>query len=220
MTHNKNSVKIFSLNCQSLRPKMEHLKEDPMVFLSDIICISETWLDSDLIREELLLPGYDLHLNSVGKGRGLAVYFKRDKGNWSCDLKKTDYQITKVTFNRLDVISIYRSSDSKISEVLDSLVKMLDFSKIILLCGDFNICYQMSRDNLLIRTLEDIGFRQLVMEATHIKGGHIDHVYILGKHSVNADISLYSPYYCAKDHDAVISTVNVGDEICETIDPN
>ena len=33
MAHDKNSVKIFSLNCQSLRPKMKHLKDDPMVFL-------------------------------------------------------------------------------------------------------------------------------------------------------------------------------------------
>ena len=86
-----------------------------------------------------------------------------------------------------------------------------------MLCGDFNLCYQMNRDNLLIRTLEDIGFKQLVTEATHIKGGHLDHMYILGKESVNADFSLYSPYYCAKDHDAIISTVSINDGIGETM---
>ena len=217
MAHDKNVVKIFSLNCQSLRHKVKHLREDAMVFFSDIICVSETWLDSDIISDDLLLPGYELHLNSNGRGKGIAVYYKGDKGNWSSDVKKPNFQITKVEFSNLDVISLYRSSNSKISEVLGSLVGMLDFSKINLLCGDFNVCFQTNRENLLIRSLENIGFKQLVTEATHIKGGHIDHVYILGKDSLDTDLSLYSPYYCAKDHDAIVSTINITEEVDSTM---
>ena len=40
-------------------------------------------------------------------------------------------------------------------------------------------------------------------EATHINGGHIDHVYLKTEESMNASVELYSPYYTAKDHDAL-----------------
>ena len=56
--------------------------------------------------------------------------------------------------------------------------------------------------------LENTGFAQLVSEATHYKGRHIDHVY--SNHDVKCiqvDVSLYSPYYLAKDHDAICITL-------------
>ena len=38
---NKNScLKILSLNCQSLKPKIKHLKDDPILNKSDVICLS------------------------------------------------------------------------------------------------------------------------------------------------------------------------------------
>ena len=56
--------------------------------------------------------------------------------------------------------------------------------------------------------LEHAGFAQLVHEATHFKGGHIDHVYSNHNPSqLNVGISLYSPFYLAKDHDAICITV-------------
>ena len=56
--------------------------------------------------------------------------------------------------------------------------------------------------------LEQAGFSQQVHEATHFKGGHIDQVYSNHNPSqVNVVISLYSPYYLAKDHDAICITV-------------
>ena len=59
-------------------------------------------------------------------------------------------------------------------------------------------------------TLEALGFKQLVQEATHIKGGLIDHVYIRESGTIGGvDCSLYSPYYCAMDHDALLTTVHL-----------
>jgi hypothetical protein len=43
----------------------------------------------------------------------------------------------------------------------------------------------------------------LVREATHIEGGHIDHVYLRTDESMSATVEIYSPYYTAKDHDAI-----------------
>ena len=79
-----------------------------------------------------------------------------------------------------------------------------------MICGDFNVCYNLNRNHKLIATLESFGFRQLVQEATHIKGGWIDHVYIREiEMNMSVDCSLYSPYYCAMDHDALLTTINL-----------
>ena len=61
------------------------------------------------------------------------------------------------------------------------------------------------KNNRLIKRLEDLGFQQLIKEATHFAGGHIDHIYV--NHQAVVDVSLYSPYYCAKDHDALLAVV-------------
>ena len=81
---------------------------------------------------------------------------------------------------------------------------LLNKSKFTVICGDFNLCYVDDKDNEVTKMLENNGFKQLVDEATHFLGGHIDHVY--SNHNTQeyeVDIKLYSPYYLAKDHDAV-----------------
>ena len=73
------SLKIFSFNIRSLNENLEDLKYDPTIKFSDIICLSETWLTTDSDVNGLKLHDYDLHLNSVGHGKGIAVYFNADK---------------------------------------------------------------------------------------------------------------------------------------------
>ena len=52
-----------------------------------------------------------------------------------------------------------------------------------------------------------MGFNQLVREATHILGGHKDHVYWKNDNGVWIDpqLELSSPYY--SDHDALCITL-------------
>ena len=93
---------------------------------------------------------------------------------------------------------------------MKEIEQMIQWDQTTLICGDFNICYVSDRKNKLLSALEYLGFTQLVQEATHIKGGLIDHVYIRDVRNIaNADCSLYSPYYCAMDHDAILTTVNL-----------
>ena len=74
-------------------------------------------------------------------------------------------------------------------------------------CGDLNICYLSNRNNRIIKFLEESGFSQLMNEATHIKGGHIDHFYYKLGENIAKDPSIfrYSPYY--SDHDATCATI-------------
>ena len=63
-------------------------------------------------------------------------------------------------------------------------------------------------DDQLISSLPELGFEQQVSDVTHIKGGLMDHVYYRGRGvSYNAEVSLYSPYYTALDHDALFVTL-------------
>jgi exonuclease III len=211
MGKNENpGVKTFSLNCQSLKPKIKHIRDDPVVRQSDVICLSETWLPSDQRDEALDIDGYELHTNSFGHGRGLATYFRKDKFKHSGDVKEATFQLTKLTSQNVDVISVYRSNGAKLKELSDQLLRIFDPFKTTLVCGDLNICYIADRNNKLIKTLEDHGFEQFVKEATHIQGGLIDHAYVYKtRDSVDVDVSLYSPYYCAKDHDAILIHLDV-----------
>ena len=75
------------------------------------------------------------------------------------------------------------------------------------ICGDFNICYQATRNNRITKYLENNGFTQSVREPTHIKGRQIDHFYFKQGNNFleNPIISRYSPYY--SDHDAICATL-------------
>ena len=210
---NENCLKIFSLNCQSLRGKIEHLREDKIVTTSDVICLSETWLMSDENIDNIKIDGYVLQLNGVGRGKGVATYFRQNIFHHSQDIKERYFQLTKLISESLDVISLYRSHEGQIDQLLNEITDIISWEKTTLICGDFNICYNKHSSNKLIETLENYGFKQLVQEATFIKGSLIDHVYLreCGTRS-NVDCCLYSPYYCAMDHDALLTTVCIREE--------
>ena len=111
-------------------------------------------------------------------------------------------QVTKFKSPELDVINVYRSSDGNSLELLNRISEMLTVEKPTLISGDFNICMLNHEKNRISKGLSQNGFCQMVKEATHIRGGHIDHVYWKDEYSVWKDLNLelYSPYY--SDHDA------------------
>ena len=105
----------------------------------------------------------------------------------------------------IDIISVYRSKDGNTRILSEELLKLLHPEKVTVIFGDFNICLKVDKQNTLIKSLEEQGFTQFVTEATHLKGGHIDHAYIREEvQNLEVNVSIYSPYYCARDHDAVL----------------
>ena len=116
--------------------------------------------------------------------------------------KQTNMLLTKFTSSELDVINVYRSSNGNSVELLNNMIAMLTIGKPVLITGDFNICMMNHQKNRMSKGLEIKGFRQMIKEATHIRGGHIDHVYWKDENGVWKDpqLELYCPYY--SDHDA------------------
>ena len=64
-----------------------------------------------------------------------------------------------------------------------------------------------NRNNKVTHWLEENEFAQLMKDATHIKGRHIDHFYFRPSSNIteNASVHRYSPYY--SDHDAICVTI-------------
>ena len=121
--------------------------------------------------------------------------------------------MTKLSSENMDIINVYRSKDGNLNTLSELLVTLIAPEKTTVVCGDVNICFKSDRNNNLIKTLEENGFKQFVKEATHIQGGLIDHAYVKkGSNAVGVDVCLYSPYYCAKDHDALLITLDFSTE--------
>ena len=178
------------------------LQQDQTILKSTIIALTETWL----VRTELEIDGYKSHFNSIGPGKGIAVYMKDDNFKVILDIKQEKMQLTKLESQELEVIIVYRSEQGNTSELLCHLQNMIRQDVATVICGDFNICYQTNKNNRITKYLEKNGFTQSVGEPTHIKGRQIDHFYFKpGKNiTENPIIYRYSPYY--SDHDAICAT--------------
>ena len=201
---NETLIKIASLNCMNLINNHEDIICDKTLMESTIILFSETWLDQET---ELNINGYKAHYNSIGAGKGLAVYMKNDNYHPTIDIKQEKIQITKLQSRELEIITVYRSEQGNSMELLQHLKVMIETTVATIVCGDFNICYNASRNNRVTQYLENNGFKQMMKEATHIKGRIIDHFYFKPGKGISEKVSIfrYSPYY--SDHDATCATV-------------
>ena len=178
---------------------------DKTILQSTLIAFSETWLDEET---KPMIDGYKSHFNSVGQGKGLAVYFKEAIFTHVVDIKKETMQLTKLKSASLEVIAVYRSNQGNTGELLEHLIELITPEANTVICGDFNICYFATRNNRITKYLETNGFKQLVKEATHIQGRLLDHFYTRICHNDQHSTSVYrySPYYA--DHDAICTTIN------------
>jgi exonuclease III len=196
-------TRVSLLNARSIRPQFEHIKMDSTLEMSDAICLTETWLWNDEDKSKFQLDGFKVHHNCAGRGKGVSVYYKESKFAHKQDVTEEQIQITKLTGKNFELISVYKAPKGNDSELKNHFKNMIDLKKPTLVCGDFNMCYIESKRNQSTTYLLQNGFKQIVREATHIEGGHIDHVYLRTDESLSATVEIYSPYYTAKDHDAI-----------------
>ena len=194
-------VRVSSINARSLRKHMQDISKDPTLLRSDLICIQETWIDTEEEQEIYNLDGYTKYLNSQGRGKGLAIYIKKNKFKYVSDFKSPNMQISKVTSERMDVISVYRSQEEPLVSLTNQVEALLDPHKTTLVVGYFNFCYKNSQ-NEFSNFMSHSKFNQLVEAPTHVEGGLLDHAYFkfVGDER-KATVELCSNYY--SDHDTV-----------------
>ena len=60
-SHCDKHLRILYYNARSLLPKLDELHALITIKNTHIVCIVETWLSSDILHNELQLPGYQVH---------------------------------------------------------------------------------------------------------------------------------------------------------------
>ena len=152
------------------------------------------------------LKEYTLHLNSNGRGKGLATYYMENKFLRTKDVTMEALQVSILESENLCVITLYRSrNDNTLGQVLQENIPAV---KNCLVIGDFNICSRKFPNHEVFAILKSLGFKLLLTEATHFDGGHLDQAWlrVMRRKEDLFSMELYSPYYNMKDHDALLFT--------------
>ena len=190
----------FSLNIRSLAKNHCHLlRTYPKG--AGLLALQETWCHNDQDPTQFAIPGYNLHLVSHGRGKGIATYYKEEFEVTGVKSRLT-YQMCKVSKADFDVINIYRSQDANTVDFLNDLKDLIDNdeSRPCIILGDFNWNYPQRQGNCAINLIESWSFHQIIKASTHIGGGLLDHIYIKNFPSLPEALITY-PYF--SDHAAI-----------------
>ena len=199
----KEGTRIAALNIMNLRNSHRYLVQDPTLKFADIVCLSETWMNEG--EEGFAMEGYEVAYNSVGAGKGVAAFYKAEVFRVKNDCRLERAQMSMFESPEVDVIVVYRSQGQNLEEIADKVDVWRDPAKLTVVCGDMNVCLKKEARNKLTVELESMGFAQLNEEATHIGGGHIDHMYVSREAIGRATLERYTPFY--SDHDALCLTI-------------
>ena len=195
-------MRIGFLNCRSMKNKFKHLKADKSLLKSDVIVLTETWLEPKQMEKDYELENFSKSLSSKGRGKGIAVYFNHQ----FLHVKNIDadgFTISKLSSKNADVIGIYKSRDGDSRDLMTQLDNLITENKTTIIGGDFNVCVLRCPNNLITERLQEKKFQQVVKQATHIEGGLLDHVYIkqIEDREYSLEIELSPKYY--SDHDCI-----------------
>ena len=188
------SIAYWNLNSTAAQNliKLSQLEAYSTMYSYDLICLSETWLDSttSIDSSDLSLKGCNLHCvddpDNVKKG-GVCVYYKETLAVDFLEAKLDQCIVSEVTFKNKKkghVISLYRSPSQTpaqfdnflqlFEELLQDIFKLQ--SSFVLITGDFNyrnsnwylgdpVTLQGARVEALASFY---GLNQLIKTATHL----------------------------------------------------
>ena len=179
-----------------MKNKFEHVQKDKSLLQSKIIFLTETWLEEKQnSSDEYVIPDYQSNLNIVGRGKGIASYYKNEYKH-ARNINSEGISITKLESDKLDLVGIYRSQEGSVTTLIEHLESLITKGKTTLVGGDFNICALGNPNNYITQSLKEIGFTQLIRKSTHIEGGLIDHIYLIeGKGSkISYSVEIFPKY--------------------------
>ena len=207
--YDRSALKVSALNCRSLNKHFPDILTDELLLKSHIIALQETWLEDDYRNDNFNIPGYDLYLNSQGRGKGLATYIKSSIFKHHSDKKQEFIQLSKFTSYNLNVITIYRSQQCDLKTMNILIKDMVEDEKPHLLVGDFNFCYLDASANSTCQYLQKSNFKQLIEEPTHMEGNLLDQAYLRDiKRKLNYTVMIHSKYYT--DHKGLAIIIKKG----------
>jgi hypothetical protein len=196
-------INITTLNASSLKAHHEDIVCDDILLNSDVLCINETWLNTNDSNYEI--PGYKEISVRSGRGKGTSLYPKHHLDLISEEYVKTDRaQMIKLCTKNVDIISVYRSSNHEdIQLFTNQLTELFSTEKTTIVCGDLNINYLKSAENIFSKKLTSLGFKQIVKEPTHKEGSLLDHMYLYTPAEEFEVTEIFQHPLYFSDHDAI-----------------
>ena len=116
--HMKTRLKVASLNVQgSLCSRLQHLRKDKSIMVSDIICLQETGLASGALN----LDGYTGFHGAGGKNKGVSIYLRntvaKDVKEPPKKFENQFCQVLKLSCGAFDIITVYLANGQTSSSV-------------------------------------------------------------------------------------------------------
>ena len=148
-------------------------------------------------------------MNSNGRGKGIATYFKKHIFKPDMNINEADMQLSKFTSATLDIIFIYRSQPANYEQLNQNIKLMTNNDRPQLVIGDFNFCFLLNSSNSTKSYMNEENFVQLIREPTHIEGHLLDQAYLRDTcGDLRCTVELQSKYYT--DHMGIAMIVKKG----------
>ena len=201
-----NELKIFGCNIRSLPAHQKDIILEPCISEADVILLQQTCLSKNDMENEFVINGFENHFVTIANGKGVVTHFSTGFRHVA-DVSEDQYQMTLIRSQGLDIVNVYRSSNSSCDakkKFVQHLLYLLDFNKKVLITGDFNEDYP---DSIISKELEDLGFIQHVILPTHIRGNLIDQVWTANVEHEKLILEHFPVYFT--DHDAFFIKIDL-----------
>ena len=200
------SLTISLLNTRSLTKHVVDIARDETIYLSDIICLTETHIspDQDIANIHCHLKDFNfIHIDEVDRFQSIGV-FHRNIHVTDC-VSSTGVLLIKFkkdcfSLNSINMLLKYRKQSWSLPSFYDAIQDLVTTDNIHIILGDFNI-NAFTQDIRLTRILHDC--KMIVNVPTHLSGSLLDHVYVKETmlQDMNLEVTLKNVYF--SDHDAV-----------------
>ena len=169
--------RILHINAQSIRNKMNDLIAESVEY--DIICITETWLQQEILNESITIPNFD---NLYRKDRrndahgGVAIYVRSDllsKQRKDLEIENLEAVWCEIMLGKKRILigTFYRPPNSNIEHwaTIEESIERAKSSDIpyIFILGDLN-CNMLTPNSKLSVVIDSFNMTQLIKEPTHI----------------------------------------------------
>ena len=146
----KNSFKILNINCQSIRSKLPNFLALVETHSPDVIAVTETWLNPDILTSEILPPGYNLirkDRNTGSRGGGVLLAIKQNlvfqelnlNVNFFCETAWASINLQGSSPLIIGVFYRSQITDITYMQNFKTVLDQLPPNSNLLLVGDFNM---------------------------------------------------------------------------------
>ena len=212
-------LSILYFNARSILPKFDELQAVCLTLDPDIICITETWLSSDIEDQEIVLSGYySCRLDRNRHGGGLVIFYRSTLGYKPVLSGSNDLELSIVSFHKdnckVCIALFYRPPSSpfctfdNFCTILHSLDPAL-LSNFVLL-GDFNMDFYNPHHPLyprLTTLMSTFSLTQVVSQHTHFgpHGRSLIDLVLLSQPSQLQSCSVIPPLGNSDHHGIILS---------------